>query len=263
MKAGRLSHMKIRTLIVDDEPLARNLIKKLLETEPQFEIVGECGDGSGAISVINKISPDLVFLDIQMPEQGGFEVLAQIDLAKMPVIVFVTAYDKFALKAFEAHALDYLLKPVDEERFRQVLQRVRTHHDDRETTVIQKRLAEFMEKLPLQSQFISRLAVKVGGRVLFLKVEEIDWIEAVGDYLGLHVGKEKYVLRGRLAELEKRLPTGHFFRIHRSTIINLDRVKEFQPLFKDEGTVLLRDGTRLDVSRNGSLKLRELLEPDL
>ncbi|HWD20616.1 MAG TPA: LytTR family DNA-binding domain-containing protein [Verrucomicrobiae bacterium] len=255
--------MIIRTLIVDDEPLARQLIRQLLRAEPDFEIIGECGDGAQAAACINEQAPDLVLLDIQMPERGGFEVLTAIDPARRPIVVFVTAYDKFALQAFEAHALDYLLKPVDEDRFHQTLERIKIHFDGRATSALQERLAAFMETLPHSAKTISRLAVKAEGRVLFLKVEEIDWIEAVGNYLGLHVGKEKYLLRGRLAELEKQLPAADFFRIHRSTIINLDRVKEFQPLFKGDGVVILRDGTRLDVSRNGSQKLRELLEPEL
>jgi two-component system LytT family response regulator len=255
--------MKIRALIVDDEPLARKLIRQLLQTEPHFEVIGECGDGAQAVSTINDSSPDLVFLDIQMPEQGGFEVLTRLEKRRMPIIIFVTAYDKFALKAFEAHALDYLLKPVDEERFRHALERVKIHFGGRSNSEIHNRLAAFMETLPRPAKSISRLAVKTDGRVLFLKVEEIDWVEAIGNYLGLHVGKEKYILRGRLAELEKQLPADEFFRIHRSTLINLDRVREFQPLFKGEGTVVLRDGTRLDVSRNGSQKLREWLEPEL
>ena len=263
MRTRQRLHMKIRTLIVDDEPLARNLIKRLLKAEPEFEIAGECGDGPGAVSAIKQISPDLVFLDIQMPELGGFEVLNQIDRERMPVIIFVTAYDKFSLKAFEVHALDYLLKPVDEERFHRALQRVKTYFGGRANRAIHERLAEFMQTMPPQSKSLSRLAVKTDGRILFLKVEEIDWIEAVGNYMGLHVGKENHLLRGRLAELEKKLPANQFFRIHRSSIVNLDRVKEFQPLFKGEGIVVLRDGTRLNASRACSQKLHEFLDARL
>jgi two-component system LytT family response regulator len=255
--------MKIRTLIVDDELLARKLIRKLLESGPEFEIVGECADGRETVSAIRKISPDLIFLDVQMPELGGFEVLNRLDPAQMPVIVFVTAYDKFALKAFEAHALDYLLKPLDEERFSQTLERVKTYLSGRQNGAAQNRLLNLINELAPQPKTISRLAVKSGGRVVFLKVEEIDWIEAAGNYLELHVGKECHLLRGRLSELEKKLNSEQFFRIHRSTIVHLDRVKEFQPLFKGEGVVVMKDGSRLAASRSCSQKLQEFLAAQL
>jgi two-component system LytT family response regulator len=255
--------MKIRTLIIDDESLARNLIRRLLAAEEGIEIVGECDNGREAVSMIAKVSPDLIFLDVQMPEWGGFEVLELIDPARMPVVIFVTAYDKFALKAFEANALDYLLKPLDDERFQQALQRARTYLDGKGTGAVRERLIGLINQLSPQSKPISRLAVKAAGRVVFLKVTEIDWIEATGNYLDLHVGKESYLLRGRLNELEKKLSTDQFFRIHRSTIINLDRVKEFRPSFKGEGTVVLKDGARLAASRSYAQKLQEFLEAQL
>jgi len=255
--------MKIRTLIVDDELLARKLIRKLLESGPEFEIVGECADGSEAVSAIRKVAPNLVFLDVQMPELGGFEVLKQIDTEQMPVVVFVTAYDKFALKAFEAHALDYLLKPIDEERFSQTLERVKTYLNGRQNGAAQERLLDLIHELAPQPKTISRLAVKSGGRVVFLKMDEIDWIEAAGNYLELHTGKQSHLLRGRLSELERQLKPEQFFRIHRSTIVNLDRVKEFQPLFKGEGVVVLKDGSRLAASRSCSQKLQEFLGAQL
>jgi two-component system, LytTR family, response regulator len=255
--------MKIRTLIIDDELLARKLIRRLLATEEGIEIVGECADGRAAVSSIAKVLPDLIFLDVQMPEWGGFEVLERIDSAQMPVIIFVTAYDKFALKAFEANALDYLLKPLDDERFHQALNRVRTYLNGKGTEAVRERLIGLIHQLSPQSKPISRLAVKAGGRVVFLRVGEIDWIDTVGNYLGLHVGKESYLLRGRLNELEKKLSPDQFFRIHRSTIINLDRVKEFQPLFKGEGIVVLKDGTRLAASRSCAQKLQGFLEAQL
>jgi two-component system, LytTR family, response regulator len=255
--------MKIRTLIIDDESLARNLIRRLLAGEEGIEIVGECTDGRDAITTISKILPDLVFLDVQMPELGGFEVLERINPAQMPVIIFVTAYDKFALKAFEANALDYLLKPVDDERFKQTLQRARTYLNGKGTGAVRERLLGLIHQLSPEAKPISRLAVKADGRVVFLKVAEIDWIEATGNYLALHVGKESYLLRGRLNEVEKKLSTDQFFRIHRSTIVNLDRVKEFRPLFKGEGTVVLKDGIHLAASRGCAQKLQEFLEAPL
>lgn len=255
--------MKVRTLIVDDEELGRKRIRKLLSAEAEFEIVGESRDGREAIRAIEKLTPDLVFLDVQMPELGGFEVLAQIALEKMPVIIFVTAHDQFALKAFEAQAIDYLLKPFDDERFAQSLQRARTYLNGNDTGGMKERLARLLNGLPNQGKYLTRVAVKRAGRVLFLKTGEIDWIEAAGNYVNLHVGRESYLLRGRMSELEKRFDPEQFFRIHRSTIVNLDRVKELQLLFKGEGVVVLKDGRRLSASRSCSRRLQELLEPEL
>ena len=252
--------MKVRTLIVDDEELARKRIRKLLSLDAGFEIVGESRDGREAIRAIGKLAPDLVFLDVQMPELGGFDVLAQIASEKRPVIIFVTAHDQFALKAFEAQALDYLLKPFDDERFAQSLQRVRTYLNGNDRGAIQERLARLVEGLS-SPRYLSRVAVKAAGRVLFLKAAEIDWIEAAGNYVNLHVGKDSYLLRSRMSELEKRFDPEQFFRIHRSTIVNLDRVKELQPLFKGEAVVVLKDGQQLAASRNGSQRLQALLGP--
>ena len=255
--------MKVRTLIVDDEELGRKRIRKLLSSESEFEIVGESRDGREAIRAMEKFSPDLVFLDVQMPELGGFDVLSQIAPAKMPVIIFVTAHDHFALKAFQAQALDYLLKPFDDERFAQSLQRVRTYLNGNATDKIRERLAKLVETLPNRGKYLLRVAVKSAGRVLFLKADEIDWIEAAGNYVNLHVGKESYLLRGRMSELEKRFDPEQFFRIHRSTMVNLDRVKELQPLFKGEGIVVLKDGQKLSASRSCIQRLQAFLGPDL
>ena len=255
--------MRVRTLIVDDEPLARRLMCKLFEGETDFEIIGECADGCQAVDAIKRLSPELVLLDIQMPEMGGFEVLEQFEPARLPVVIFVTAYDQHALKAFAAHAIDYLLKPFDDERFREALQRAQTFLNGQGAVEIQARLARLMSEISGAGKPLSRLAVKGDGRTVFVKTTEIDWIEAVGNYLNLHVGKETFMLRGRLSELEKKLSAEQFFRIHRSTIVNLDRVKEFQPLFKGEGMVLLRDGTKLNASRTQSQRLQDLLEPKL
>ncbi len=255
--------MKVRTLIVDDEELGRKRIRKLLSLESDFEIVGESRDGREAIRAIEKFSPDLVFLDVQMPELGGFDVLSQIDPVKMPVIIFVTAHDQFALKAFQAQALDYLLKPFDDERFAQSLQRARTYLNGNAAGEIRERLARLVKGLPSQGQYLLRVAVKSAGRVVFLKAGEIDWIEAAGNYVNLHVGKESYLLRGRMSELEKRFDPEQFFRIHRSTMVNLDRVKELQPLFKGEGIVILKDGQKLSASRSCSQRLQAFLGPEL
>jgi len=255
--------MKVRTLIVDDEELGRKRIRKLLSSESEFEIVGESRDGREAIRALEKLSPDLVFLDVQMPELDGFDVLSQIAPAKMPVIIFVTAHDHFALKAFQAQALDYLLKPFDDERFAQALQRARTYLNGNAAGEIRERLARLVKGLPSQGQYLLRVAVKSAGRVVFLKAGEIDWIEAAGNYVNLHVGKESYLLRGRMSELEKRFDPEQFFRIHRSTMVNLDRVKELQPLFKGESIVILKDGQQLSASRSCTQRLQALLGPEL
>jgi two-component system LytT family response regulator len=255
--------MKIRTLIVDDEPLGRTLIKRMLAQESDFVMVGECVDGAEALSTIQRESPDLVFLDVQMPKANGFEVLANLNKEQTPAIVFVTAYDAFALKAFEAHALDYLLKPVSEERFFETLGRVKTYIAGCAVDDLRHRLAGLTRELAQSPKFVSRLAVESGGSLVFLKVAEIDWVQAAGNYLELHAGKKSYLLRGRISGLEKRLRPEEFFRVHRSTIVNLDRVKEFKPLFKGEGLVVLKDGAQLPASRSCSQRLQAFLEVKL
>jgi len=251
--------MKIRTLIADDEPLGRSLIRNLLAEDREFVCVRECADGADTLRAIQHDSPDLVFLDVQMPELNGFEVLANLRKEQLPAIIFVTAFDSFALKAFEAHALDYLLKPVSDDRFFEALQRVKTYLADREAGGVRDRLLGLVRQLTDSPKYISRLAVESGGSLIFLKVSEIDWIEAAGNYLSLRVGKQSYLLRGRISGLEKNLPPDQFFRVHRSTIVNLDRIKEFQPLFKGEGLIVLKDGSRLSASRSCSQRLRAFL----
>jgi two-component system LytT family response regulator len=255
--------MKIRTVIVDDEPLGRSLVKKLLAEDLDFECIAECADGGEALRVIQQHSPDLVFLDVQMPELNGFEVLAQLKREQLPAIVFVTAFDAFALRAFEAHALDYLLKPIADDRFYAALNKAKMFLAGREMGRLRDRLMGLARDVAKPAKHISRLAVESGGKFIFLNVGEIDWVEAVGNYVSLHVGKLSYLLRGRISEVEKSLPPEQFFRVHRSTIVNLDRIKEFQPLFKGEGVIVLKDGVRLSASRGGSQKLHALLSAKL
>jgi two-component system LytT family response regulator len=256
--------MKIRTLIADDEPLGRSLVRQLLAPDPEIQIIGECANGAETLNAIQRDLPDLLFLDVEMPALGGFEVLAGLRPDQLPVVIFVTAFDAFALKAFEAHALDYLLKPLTEERFIEAVQRAKTHLVGREKDEIRDRLLALTRELSKPpSKYISRLAVECDERVIFLKAEDIEWIEADGNYLHLHAQKRKYFLRGRISELEKKLAPEQFFRIHRSTMVNLDHVKEFQPLFKGEGVVVMKNGSRLAASRSGSLRLREFLAAQL
>jgi two-component system LytT family response regulator len=224
---------KIRTLIVDDEPLARSNLAVLLRLDPEIEIVRECGSGAEAVAEIRKAKPDLVFLDVQMPECDGFDVLELLGQDLPPAVVFVTAYDQYALRAFEAGALDYLLKPFDNARFDRALDRAK------------QRITR--DKDPPRK--LDRLAIKSIGQVLFVKVSEIDWIEAADYYACLHVGPRTHLLRRRMSELEQELDPVVFSRIHRSTIVNLDRVRGLKLREDGEYEVLLEDGNRLRMSQ--------------
>jgi len=256
--------VRIRTLIVDDEPLARERIRALLQKEADIEIIGECADGRGAVAAISKDRPDLVFLDVQMPELDGFGVLEQLDSEARPAVVFVTAHDKFALRAFEVHALDYLLKPFDSGRFKKALERARDRIQRQQTGELSHRISELLADLKTGAKHPERLAIKSGGKVLFLKIDEIDWIEAADNYVELHIGNESHLHRETMAALEGKLPADKFMRISRSTIVNIERIKELQPMFHGEYAVILRNGTRLTLSRSHREKLNQLLgrEPE-
>jgi two-component system LytT family response regulator len=264
-KAGR----KIRTLIVDDEPLARRNIRLLLKEDPEIELLGECGSGAEALKVIQKQPPDLLFLDIQMPEMSGFDVLEQIDTERIPAIVFVTAFDQYAIRAFEVHALDYLLKPFNDARFEKALRQAKSQIEQREINQLSKRLVHLLEDRnasPLReraaaSNYISRLMIKTASRVFFLKVDEIDWIEAADYYVKLHVGRKGHLLRETMADMEAKLDPEKFLRIHRSAIVNLDRVKEMHTHFNGEYLVILQDGTELKLSRSRREQLQQILNP--
>jgi two-component system LytT family response regulator len=251
--------MKIRTLIVDDEPLARERLRKLLAAEPDLEVVGECADGHEAVDAIEREAPDLVFLDVQMPELDGFGVLAAVQGPKLPVVIFVTAYSQHALRAFEVHALDYLLKPFDRERFQTALNRARAHLERAQTGELSRRLAALLAEWKPEAKATDRLAIKVAGRVIFVRTAEIDWVEAADNYVNLHVGAEAHMLRETMASLESRLDPKRFLRISRSTIVNVDRVKELQPMFHGDYTVILRNGARLTLTRGYRDKLQQML----
>jgi two-component system, LytTR family, response regulator len=251
--------MKIRTLIVDDEPLARQRIRTLLAGEKDIDIIGECADGCQALEAVAQHRPDLVFLDVQMPLLDGFGVLEGISGERMPTVIFVTAYDRFALKAFEVHALDYLLKPFDRQRFHKALERARVQVQHPSHSKINQQLLDLLEDVKGKNKFLDRLVVKSEGRVSFVRAEEIDWIEAAGNYLRLHVGKDTHLLRETMSKLEARLNPRQFLRIHRSTIVNLDRIRELEPTFHGDYAVLLRNGTELTLSRGYRDKLQGLL----
>ena len=248
---------KIRTLIVDDEPLARERLVDMLVGDKEVEIVGECGNGLTAVAAIDGYKPDLIFLDVQMPELDGFGVLEAIE--EKPVIVFVTAYDQYALRAFEVHALDYLLKPFDRERFDKALQRAKHQIARERAGAVNQELVTLLADLKARPKPLERLVIKAGGRVFFLRVDEIDWIEAAANYVKLHVGRESHLLRETINGLAARLDSGKFLRIHRSIIINLERVKELQPWFHGDYVVIMQNGTQLTSSRNYREQLRKLL----
>ena len=250
--------MKIRTLIVDDEPLARERMRTLLEAEADITIVGECRDGREAVEAIKRESPDLVFLDVQIPELDGFQVIEAIGAEAAPAIVFVTAYDQYALQAFEVHAVDYLLKPFDEERFHRALGRAREARA-RDPGEVSSKLLSLLQELKAPPGYMERLVVKSAGRLFFLRTEEIEWVESAGNYVCLHVRGESHLLRETMTGLESRLDPSRFARIHRTAIVNIDQIKELQPLFHGEYQVVLRDGTELTLSRGYRDRLQAVI----
>jgi two-component system, LytTR family, response regulator len=257
--------MTMRAIIVDDEELARRGIRALLTRAGDVEIVSECSSGAEAIRAISESEPELVYLDIQMHGKTGFDVIAALPKGKCPHIVFVTAFDRFAVRAFEIHALDYLLKPVNEERFNASLARARAAiAGARDDSMIRRfwQMATELRATPGHDQLPSltdRIPVKTHGRVMIVKVAEIDWVEADGDYVSVHVGAKSWLLRETIAAAEERLALSGFVRIHRSTLVNIYRVRELLPLSKGEFTVVLLGGTELKLSRNYRFALERLL----
>ena len=249
-----------RVLIVDDEPLARERIRTLLSEDHAFEVAGEAGDGATAAQAIAALNPDLVFLDVQMPGADGFDVIDAVGPDKMPFVVFVTAYDRYALRAFDVHALDYLLKPFGKDRFQQTLRHAREALEARRAGDLGRRLLAMVKDIKPDPQRVERLVVKSGGRVFFLRTDDIDWIEAAGNYVRLHLGEESHLFRETMNRMEARLDGRRFVRIHRSRIVNTERVKELQPWFNGEHVVILQNGTRLTLSRGYREKLQEQLK---
>jgi two-component system LytT family response regulator len=255
-----MSTPPIRTLLVDDEAPARSRLRHLLKDQAGFTIVGEAANGRLAVEAIRGGGVELAFIDVQMPGLTGIEVCAEVGAEAMPAVVFVTAYDRFALQAFEVHALDYLLKPIDRERFQRTLAllRSRLRGTGRAEHPDQKLLA-LLDELQRGRTGVGRLAIKVDGRVIFVRTSEIDWLEAEGNYVKLHVGAANHLFRETLSALETDLPSDQFLRISRSVIVNLDAVKELQPLFYGDYTVLLRGGGQLTLSRNYRDRVERLL----
>jgi two-component system LytT family response regulator len=250
--------MKTRTIVIDDEPLARDRLLKLLRAEPDIEVVGEAKNGREGVELIRRLKPALAFLDVQMPELDGFGVLGELKAEERPAVVFVTAFDKFALKAFEVHAVDYLLKPFDKERFQTALKRALDQLARSQPETMHDQLSALLQELRPVAPPSDRIAVKGDGRVVFVKVADLDWVEAADNYVSLHVGRDTHLLRETMTNLEQRLPREQFIRISRSTIVNMERIKELQPLFHGEYAVILRDGTKLTLSRSHRDKLQQL-----
>lgn len=260
---------KIKTLIVDDEPLARQTLRDLLAVDSEIEIIGECSSGLEAVKFIRKQLPDLLFLDIQMPGMNGFEALEKIEHEQIPAIVFVTAFDRYALKAFEMHALDYLLKPFTDKRFEEALRQAKAQVELQEINKLSRSLLALLGEQAgreaasvKRKSFLTRFMIRSGGRVAFIKASDVDWIAADDYYIKLHVGTRSHLLRVSMNELEEKLDPKTFLRIHRSTIINFDRVKELQQNPNGEYIVVLRDGTQLKLSRRRRERLEELLMND-
>jgi len=238
--------MKLRALIVDDEAVARRRVRRLLQSEPDVEIVAECADGQTAITAITASRPNLVLLDVQMPELGGFEVVQRCPPSAMPAIIFVTAFDRYALRAFDVHAIDYLLKPFTPDRFRLALDRARARILRRSPDVGLAALVEYLRSRP---RYLSRVVVRSRGRSLLVPIEAIDWVEAADNYVTLHANGQEHMVRETLSALERQLDPARFVRIHRSTLVQVDRIAKLCPTTHGDVEVHLRDGTRLTLSR--------------
>jgi two-component system LytT family response regulator len=274
---------EIRTLIVDDEPVARAGLRKLLAAEEAVTVIGEAGDGRSAVEAVIRLRPDLLLLDIQMPEMNGFEVLDAIGLDAVPAVIFVTAYDQFALRAFEIQALDYLLKPFEDERFAKVMARARRHLERERDGDLARRLATLLETFEHRAAgasgadaatdtvdaaaraartggaALSRIIVRDGGRVFFQPVDEIDWIEAADYYAKLHVGGRVHLVRETMATLERQLDAARFVRVHRSAIVNVERVAEIRFDWRNQPVVVLTGGERLPLSRRRRERLEQVM----
>jgi two-component system LytT family response regulator len=252
--------MKLRVLIADDEPLARQRLHDLLQHQGEVDIVAMCADGEEAAQAIVNERPDVVLLDVQMPGLTGFDVVEALGVEDLPVVIFVTAHDEFALRAFEAHAIDYLLKPVAPERFQAALERARAQVAHRRNNGADPDLRALLQSLSRRDGYPDRFAVRVGHRLIFVRVDAIDWIGAEGNYASLHSGKQSHLIRETMSALEKRLDPARFLRIHRSTIVNIDRVREMQSLSNRTYVVILEDGTKLESSSGYRQGLQEWID---
>src|ERR1022692_1274863 len=254
----------VRTIIADDERLARRKLRILLDSEPQGQVVAECHDGGQTLAAIRTCRPDLLLLDIQMPDRDGFQVLSEISPEEMPVVIFTSAYDQYAIRAFEAHALDYLLKPFDQGRLHQAIERARFELRKSRDREITHRIMDLLSQVRSEKQsvpeFDGRLVIKTKGRIVFLNLDEIDWVEDAANYVRLNVGKESYLFRETISRTSERLNPNHFIRIHRSMIVNVQKIKELIPVNSGEYIVVLKSGKELSCSRGYRVNVQHLIE---
>ena len=254
---------RLRVLVVDDEPLARAGVRALLEADAELDVIGEAATVEQAVTAVDTFTPDLVMLDVQLPDGTGFDVIRRVGVERMPAVVFITAYDAFAVRAFEVNAVDYLLKPFEDERFAATIGRAKKAVRQAHVGELSRRLVDLLHGAsPPQAEaprYMDRLTVKTGGRTYFLRSDEIDWVEAADYYVKLHCGKDTHLLRETMNTLEARLDPQRFFRVHRGAIVNLDRVREMQPYFKGEHILILQGGTKLKLSRTRRDKLQHAL----
>jgi two-component system, LytTR family, response regulator len=251
--------MKIRTLIIDDEPLARQGIRLLLKDETDVVVAAECANGKEGLEAIQRESPDLVFLDVQMPGMDGFDLLASLPEDRTPVIIFVTAYDQHAVKAFDASATDYLLKPLRAARFKEALARAKRELQSRDTITLNLRLQALLEVAKPKTSYPTQFSIKEGEHTAFVRVSNVDYIEAAANYVILHAGQQNHILRETLANLEERLSPKTFLRIHRSFIVNMARVSGIKPTFRGEHVLTLKNGKELPMTR-GVREIQQRLE---
>jgi two-component system LytT family response regulator len=250
----------MRTVIADDECLSRKKLLILLSSEEGINVAAECLDGKQAVEAVRLHKPDLLFLDIEMPDLNGFEVLEQISKEHLPVIIFTTAYDHYAIRAFEAHALDYLLKPFNQVRLHHSLERARAELLKSHEQNVQARLLDMLNTTRPEPKPLRRLVIKTAGRVVFLELNEIDWIEAAANYVRIHAGKDAYLLREGIGTMSAKLDSGRFVRIHRSFIVNINRIRELQPCENGEFIAVLRNGKELSCSRGCRSEVQRLID---
>jgi two-component system LytT family response regulator len=250
----------MRTVIADDECLSRKKLLILLSSEEGINVAAECLDGKQAVEAVRLHKPDLLFLDIEMPDLNGFEVLEQISKEHLPVIIFTTAYDHYAIRAFEAHALDYLLKPFNQVRLHHSLERARAELLKSHEQNVQARLLDMLNTTRPEPKPLRRLVIKTAGRVVFLELNEIDWIEAAANYVRIHAGKDAYLLREGIGTMSAKLDSGRFVRIHRSFIVNINRIRELQPCENGDFIAVLRNGKELSCSRGCRSEVQRLID---
>ena len=254
----KVTNRTVETLVVDDERLARQKVRTLLHHHPDFHIVKECANGEEALQLLASRPVDVLFLDVQMPGMDGFGVLGRIEPERMPHVIFTTAHDEYAVKAFDVHAVDYLLKPFDRKRFDVALGRVRQRIDQGERSVIDQRFMDAIQLLTRGESWSDRVMIRGEGRIFFLKVDEIDWIEAADNYVRIHVRRESHLLRETMSALEAQLSPKRFVRIHRSAIVNVDRIREIKTLFHGEQVVVLHDGKEIALGKTYRERIRSI-----